>query len=54
MRNKRFVAGPTLEQIARDKGDCRRAAERSRQVQEELIGVNLWQSGTAKTFFYVS
>ena len=35
MRNKRFVAGPTLEQIARDKATAE-AAERSRQVQEEV------------------
>jgi len=35
MRNKRFVAGPTLEQIARDKATAE-AAERSRLVQEEV------------------
>lgn len=35
MRNKRFVAGPTLEQIARDKATAE-AAERSRQAQEEV------------------
>ena len=35
MRNKRFVAAPTLEQIARDKMVAE-AADRTRQMQDEL------------------